>query len=59
VAGLRAVILREADAVAEALIVHVGCCGLRQHALLLLSLAEWSEAEFLRSWASGAGDVQG
>lgn len=51
VSGQRAIVMREADAIAEALIVHVSCCGLRGYALLLLALAQWSEEEFLAKWA--------
>jgi hypothetical protein len=54
-AGLLCTLLREGDAVAEALIVHQGCCTLRQTALLMLAIAGVTEEEFLRRWAAGEG----
>ena len=46
--------LEDQDWVAEALTCHADCCTSREAALSLLDLCEWTEAEFLLLWASGA-----
>jgi hypothetical protein len=42
-----------ADSLAEALIAHQDCCGLRSAALAILEMLELTEASFLQRWAAG------
>lgn len=42
-----------ADSLAEALIAHQDCCGLRGSALLVLEMLDLPEAAFLHRWAAG------